>query len=419
MVLVAFVVAVAALLRVSWVATAEVREPLRADAGEYARCAANLVEHGVYSLAHEVPPPPDSFRSPGYPLVLAALRLACGADHWMAAALFLQAGLGCATVLLAFALARSFLPFPAALAAAGLTALSPHLVVATGYVLTETVTGFAVALGLWLLARGLRRPDAQAPWLPGLAVGFAVLCNEALLPLPLALVWPLWRARSRRFALAFLLIAISPWLAWTARNAATDLARTGSERVVASVSHGSYPGMVFRDPRLRGFPYREDPEQPAYGSSWANLRAVWTQRAAAEPWRYAAWYLLQKPVWLWSWSHVQGRDVYVYEVTNPLYERQPVVSATRSLMTWLHVPVMLLAAATALLALRRGDATPRVLGLTAVVATLSYLPVIPDPRYLQPFRPVLFVLAAAGLCRLLALARRPAADAVAPAAAAT
>jgi hypothetical protein len=27
---------------------------------------------------------------------------------------------------------------------------------------------------------------------------------------------------------------------------------------------------------------------------------------------------------------------------------------------------------------------------------LAYVPVIPDPRYLQPLRPILFVLAAAG-----------------------
>ena len=38
----------------------------------------------------------------------------------------------------------------------------------------------------------------------------------------------------------------------------------------------------------------------------------------------------------------------------------------------------------------------------AIFGTLAYLPVIPDPRYLQPFRPLLFVLGPAVLAALVA-----------------
>ncbi len=395
-VLVGIVVAVAAALRGGFVATAQVQSPLRVDAGEYAQYAKNLVEQGVYSLATTVPPPPDSFRSPGYPLVLALCRLLGGDGGWYSLAMVLQVVLGTATVLLCFRLARTWLPFPTALAAAALCALSPHLVVAGAYVLTECATTFVLLAGLMLL---LRDGGGGRLALAAAAFGFASLCNETLVVVPMVLAWPLWRARGARRALAFVALALLPLLVWNVRNAGQDLARTGGERATASISHGSYPGMVFRDPRWRGFPYREDPEQPAFGSSWAGLGDVLRRRVAAEPWRYLSWYAIEKPVWLWGWDLVQGRDVLVYEVANSPYQRQPVMAATHALMRVLHGPCMLLAAAAALVLAwnrrRRWPFAAQALGLVAVFGTLVYLPVIPDPRYLQPIRPVLFVLAAA------------------------
>ena len=133
---------------------------------------------------------------------------------------------------------------------------------------------------------------------------------------------------------------------------------------------------------------------------------------AAAPGTYAKWYLLDKPVWLWSWPLVQGNDVNVYPVGNSPYERQPVMAATHVAMRWLHVPVMLLAAfgaAVGLLRPRRDERShwaPFALGGVALLGTLAYLPVIPDPRYLQPFRPVLFVLAGSALPLAFAWLRR-------------
>jgi 4-amino-4-deoxy-L-arabinose transferase-like glycosyltransferase len=392
-VLVGIVVAVAIALRWGFVAMAHVPNPLRVDAGEYAQCASNLVQHGIYSTSTELPPLPDSFRSPGYPLFLAMCRVVGGAQHWMSVALALQVALGGLTVLLCYRLARAFLGFLPSLGAALLCALSPHLVVSGGYILTECWTTFALTAGLWLVSLAASRGIGHAV-LAGLVLGFGVLCNETLVFVPFVVVFALWQTLGRARAITLLVGAMLPFAMWTVRNQSQTLARTSSERMTASISHGSYPGMVFQDPRLVGFPYREDPEQPAFGSSWQNLRTVLGTRIAADPWRYASWYLLEKPLWLWRWNLVQGNGVLVYDVSNNPYDSQVVVAATGWLMRWLHVPVMVLAALGAVWfgLHRRTAALPRALALLAIFGTLAYLPVIPDPRYLQPFRPLLFVL---------------------------
>lgn len=401
--LVGIVVAVAIALRWGFVAMAHVPNPLRVDAGEYAQCAYNLVEHGVYSTSTQLPPLPDSFRSPGYPLLLALCRVVGGTPHWMSLALWLQVALGGLTVLLCYRLARACLGFLPALSAALLCALSPHLVVSSGYFLTECWTTFVLTTGLWLVSVATARGVLHAA-LAGLVLGFAVLCNETLVFVPFVVVFALWRTLGRARAITLLLCAMLPFALWTVRNQSQTLARTGSERMTASISHGSYPGMVFQDPRLVGFPYREDPEQPAFGSSWQNLRTVLAGRIAADPWRYASWYLLEKPLWLWRWNLVQGNGVLVYDVSNNPYDSQAVVAATGALMRWLHVPCMGLAAlgATWFLFRRRTPALLRAIAGLAIFGTLAYLPVIPDPRYLQPFRPLLFVLGPAVLAALVA-----------------
>ena len=112
------VVVVAALLRIAFVTGADVQSPLRVDAGQYAQYATNLVEHGVYSLSSDPEPLPDSFRSPGYPVVLAFCRALGGENFWYEVARWLQVGLSTLTVLLIYGLARQLFSFATAVVAA-------------------------------------------------------------------------------------------------------------------------------------------------------------------------------------------------------------------------------------------------------------------------------------------------------------
>ena len=200
-------VAIAAVLRVAFAWCAQVQTPLAADAGQYAQYASNLCEHATFSLAKESPPPPDSFRSPGYPLFLAACRWLAGAAQWQRLAIALQVALSVLTVLAAYRVVRACSGFGAALGAAVLVALSPHLVVAGSFLLTECLTSAVLTIGFWLVASVRSRVRLAAA---AAAFGAAVLCNEALLPVPVV-VGIVWWQRDRARALGFVLLALLPF----------------------------------------------------------------------------------------------------------------------------------------------------------------------------------------------------------------
>lgn len=392
--------AVAGVLRGGYVGTTIVKDPLRADAGQYAQSAENLLEHGTISVDDGPTPQPDSFRSPGYPVLIAAVRAVAG-EGWYEAVRWLQVVLGTALVPLTFWLARGYLGFAAAALVAGLVALSPHLVTSTSYVLTETTAAVLLCGGLLALSR--RRVRTA-----GLVFGALFLVNEVWFPLPFLLA-PL--LRDRRAALGFLLcfgaLAL-PWLVRNQVNVPDDPDRAGSHRAIATMTHGTYVDWVHEDPRYRYSAYMEDPEQPRFSSSWSAFFEIFGARFAERPLRITAWYLFEKPYWLWSWSVLQGKgDVYIYPVAQSLYEEQFIAKATHRVMWVLH-PITLVLALVGMLHLawrgRRGRRQPSDPGTTAhrtpwlvavpiLYATALYVAFAPWPRYSIPLRPELYTLA--------------------------
>jgi hypothetical protein len=212
-------------------------------------------------------------------------------------------------------------------------------------------------------------------------------------------------------------MALLPICAWSLRNHSQPLARTGADRAVATLSHGSYPGLFFATEEHRGEPYKEDPEQPAFGASWARCREVLGRRIAERPWRYLGWYLLEKPVWVWSHDLAQGTGAKVYPVRGSLLDEQPVLAGMQTLLRWLHLPFCLLGLAGLFVSLR-SLAKPAALSLPLsllAVAMVWFTAVptvfLPDARYLVPLRPVQAVLAAAAVTWLLGRWRRRGAEA--------
>ncbi|MEZ5963434.1 MAG: glycosyltransferase family 39 protein [Planctomycetota bacterium] len=434
-VLVAVILAVALVLRVGFVLETHVANPIRADAAHYVQYASNLHERGVFGLGAGDDVRPDSFRSPGYPVFLWLHRAVFGADRLYVSARLSQAVLDTLTVLFAFWLARRVLPFAGALVAAALTALSPHLVANTGYLLTETQTTATLTAALVGLAGfGGGRSGVARALATGAAFSLAVLTNEALAPVPWLLAALVYlRADKPRCpalrtqCLAMLAVCAVAQGGWALRNAvsvAGDAPR-GASRALQTISHGTYPDFVYRDPRFRYMPYRDDPEQPRYGEDPGHFWRVFTSRVAERPWRYASWYLLEKPVHLWGFDGLQAdREIYTYPASQTLYDKHAAAGMTLSLMRLLHWPLVLLGVLGAASALRwRRDRVRTPTTLLAFVVCIGWMTVVgvvfaPWPRYVMPLRPALFVLATVASWRLVAALarRRPAAAEVGAAA---
>ena len=167
-------------LRIESLSGTRVPHPLQADAGQYFRYAYNMRFNHVYSKQfggeskEHVNPVPDAVRTPGYPLFLSLLMDARPSGRALNKILIFQLIISVLTLYIAFELFRKFLPVHGALAASFLTALSPHLIVANSYILTETLFCFILVLAALLVGFLSVRP---AGWLAGMA-GRAV-CRPA------------------------------------------------------------------------------------------------------------------------------------------------------------------------------------------------------------------------------------------------
>ena len=168
-------------LRLQAVRYTVVDTPIRADAKEYLFYAINLKVFHTYSRFTEAlegkaaSPKPDALRSPGYPLFV---RLFIG-DSFNEADIFsismAQALLSTLTIVLVYFSFVGFLNPPLALLAAFFTAISPHLVNANVYLLSETLFCFLLMLFFWLLTRLRSNPNLFLLLATGLALGLATL----------------------------------------------------------------------------------------------------------------------------------------------------------------------------------------------------------------------------------------------------
>lgn len=188
------------------------------------------VEDGLMHLAVErlraangtLPPPdanglrPEAFRTPGYPLFLAAF----GGTSGLRAAYLAQCLLGsfAAVCLVRVALPMGCRP-RAALAAGVLWAVHPAVVTSDVLPLTESLFGSLALVGLAFSARTTLGGHA----LPGALIGFTALVRPlGLLYLPTALILGWSTTRRKWLALALTVgVAVVPSAVWAARNAAT------------------------------------------------------------------------------------------------------------------------------------------------------------------------------------------------------
>lgn len=396
-------------IRYYYVTHAQVFQPVnqpnvRADAVEYYNYAFNLATHGVFSKAPPGTSPltGDSFRDPGYPVFLAGWMKMFGQwDSWYAAVLLSQALLSALTVVLMLALARRWMPLGWLAAAGVLMAVWPHSVAMSSYLLSETLFGFLVALGLVLLRVALDRQ--RAGWAAASGIGFslAALTNAVLIPFaPLLALYLFVRKKANGIFCASLAIAalavISPWAMRNSLIHGTGKDSSSSGRALINLVQGSWPSMhsayqasMKHDPDGTIIMKAIERESAVMKESPRAGLALIAHRMASRPGHYLWWYL-SKPALLWDWDIRIGQgDVYVYPTRNSPFKSnvafRAVEALCRSLNPWLFVLAMA-GSVMALLPRQQAQEDRATAGLMLLFVTLVYSILQAEPRYSVPFR---------------------------------
>jgi hypothetical protein len=190
------------------------------DSGSYIRCAEGLVRD-LSMVGEDGQPYWD--RTPGYPamLALAFVTGLAGPDR-LAGVLLVQIVLSSAVAVMGVWLATTIGTWRHGLVVGVLLALEPSLVTHSNLILTESVYTFVIT-GVVLVAwKWLARPGH------GSLIGLALLTAALPLIRPVAYHLPwvlapivLWRAPAGsrvRATAAFLILALSPSVAWSMRN---------------------------------------------------------------------------------------------------------------------------------------------------------------------------------------------------------
>lgn len=407
-----------AVLRFQAISNTVIDHPIRADARVYYLAALNLERWNTFSRAEPGPqaPVPDAFAQPGLPLAITPFIEFPPTERMLFRFNTLQALLGIATIALTFGLFRLFAGPWLALGAAALVALSPHLVVMTTYMLTETLFTFLLTAGTALLAFALRDARTLPAIAAGLLLGASALTRATTEYLPLFLMiglYPFCDGRLfRRVVVPVAGTALAVILGWKLRNLGAIGSLADPTLMVSTLHHGMYPDFIFNAmPESHGAPYRFDPFSQQIDGAGSVLAEL-VRRASADPLLYLYWYLIGKPISLLSWDMIDGiGDIFLYPVSASPYFDQPLFTFSRELIRWLHAPFSLAAIVVGLVALL----CPGWLGLDVagrrtvllLVALILYFFAIhaigaPFPRYGIPLRPVIYGL---GLFTFIRLGR--------------
>jgi len=258
------------------------------DSEQYLLLAKGIRQRQLYTWNHE----PNTFRTPGYPLLLALL------DNNIAAIVVVQALLGGLTVFLTGLIGFRLFSARVGLLAAVLLAVDIPSIFSSGMVMSEVLFTFAVvqaATLVWTTASYQPRAASLRPLLAGLVLGLAVLVRPvalfAFVPFGIALA-----ARRNWRGLVMMLAAFSllPGI-WAARNyhhygrfsltsnGAYNLLYLNAASVIGDRQHTTWD--VARIELARDFTSRLETDNPL------ELAEAMTRKATgvifADPFRYA------------------------------------------------------------------------------------------------------------------------------------
>ena len=193
----------------------------------YGDIARNWFWHGTYGIVRTDGLQPTLMRLPGYTLFLGICFFLFGVDHY-GKLLVLQAVIDLCSCLLVAGFAARTVSRRAGIATLYLAALCPFTANYVASPLTETLSIFCIALGLYALVRYTDSPAFNGWfWALAFSISYATLLRPdgALLGVVLvpAMFWYARKhvptARSLTLAIACTLLTLIPFGAWTIRNA--------------------------------------------------------------------------------------------------------------------------------------------------------------------------------------------------------
>ena len=420
------ILVIAAWFRIVAVEETVVDQPMRADARQYYLAAYNLVFHGTYSRSPAGLNNPgvrlsaDAYRYPGLPLVIApfiwsnhrTILLTVPTVN-VAAVLrdvqIVNVVAGVAGVALIFFAASVALPPWAALGTALLTAISPHLVSFTVYLLTEPIAAMLTCLLLAAAAAVALKRETAPSWGPFVGIGIIVGLLAMFRPIYFLFAPVIVLAFSGRCpwrkalagALIGTILTVSPWFV---RNAVSVTGRGDFGALASAMLAGADPDhMLNGDPQTFPNPGLAD---PASGKPRANLLSAVgeiARRFAADPRGMAAWYGFGKMRYLWQWDNADGvGDVFIYPVIKTPFTGRAVFGFVHDAVKACHLWLIALALAGSIavwvpatrdLLPQRGRPVLRAASLLLAYTTVMLIPLITCTRYAVPVFPALFMMA--------------------------
>lgn len=284
------------------------------DQGGYKQLGAALATSGRFTRALPGDPfIPESIRTPGYPLFVAAVYRVAGVDNHLAVAIA-QGVVFAAICLMVYWLALRLVSERTALLAAGLTALFSPIPYFGALVMTEVWTTFLLTATVLATFRAREALTVRAGVLAGLLAASTALTRPVFVLLPLALFGLMaiidGRARRRVYsvALASAVLLLLPWFAYNYVyfNRITVSPANGFGRAVWEASwQGVWNGRLQNDlttiaDRLDDRPSldaevtrlaeaeRLDPAPMLdYVHQWQDIRRMWTGVTDRQEWMLA------------------------------------------------------------------------------------------------------------------------------------
>lgn len=395
---VAAIVLLALFVREWFVIAAAYPNPTQGDVASYFRYALHLIRDGTFSnAANGEPVVPDAFRGPGYPLLLAGLVQISGGQLWLDAIQQSQVLFGTATVCATMAIARAWLGRGTALLVGILMALEPHNIAATGAAMTEVVFGFFISIALLGTVYALQRRSTILAILSGASFACGYLVNPVVALFPPLLLPLFWRKGMTRQGLGLLAVSLIAVAGWNLRNQAQNV--SGFDRAAGTFVVGSRPDYYnawkyhLIDPNAQEVMDEAEAEAHALVVDPKSGLAAIFGRMAAKPWRYVAWYALEKPFLLWDWDIRLGAGGvnYLDTVNSPL--DTSAIFRTSSLGLQLLNPLVFwLAVIGVILGLRDEDGFP--IAMFFLYVTAVHVVLQAEPRYSIPFKSVEILLVA-------------------------